>query len=200
MLKERILAFLMAAIVVCGFASCGDRDASSAGKESVWTQSSSVEEAFGSSSLPTLPQNPSPSPTPKVSPTITPAVSTAASSVGETVLRIDVGGEVFYADLRDTETAKALCEMLPMSLEMTDWEKTAKRFDLPSVLPEEVEELSSIQVGELVLEGSGSLCLFYQEDSQGGNYTPIAVVREPENLSKILGGERVEVTFQLVTE
>ena len=111
-----------------------------------------------------------------------------------------MGGQVFYGEFQNTEAAEALEEMLPMSLEMTDQEGVSKQFDLPCVLPQMEEEYGSIQEGELLLEGSGTLCLFYQEDSQGGSYTPIATVREPEGLSQALAGERVEVSFQVVTE
>ena len=142
-----------------------------------------------------IPRSPSPTASPMVS-----QAESAVSSTGETLLRIDVGGQVFYGELRDTEAAEALEEMLPMSLEMTDQEGVSKQFDLPSVLPQMEEEYGSIQEGELLLEGSGTLCLFYQEDSQGGSYTPIATIREPEGLSQALAGERVEVSFQVVTE
>ena len=107
---------------------------------------------------------------------------------------------MFFACLEDTEAAKALGEMLPMSLEMSDWQGNAKRFQLPSVLPEEAEEYPSVSGGALMLEGSGTLCLFYQEDSQGGTYTPIGEVEEPEGLAQALAGDRVEVSFQLVQQ
>lgn len=122
------------------------------------------------------------------------------SQTQKTVLQITVGGSSFIADFADTEAAQALAEMLPMSLEMSDWEGVAKRFDLPSVMPEAGEEMSKIQQGQILLEGSGSLCLFYTDASQSGKYTPIATVREPEGLAQAMEGNSVEVSFQLVEE
>lgn len=196
MLTKRIVAVLITVMLACSFSACGERE-NTVEKENSVKESSPVSESASTAPESALQTSPSPSPT--ASPTASP-VESVVSSTGETLLRIDVGGQVFYGEFQDTEAAKALEEMLPMSLEMTDQEGVSKRFDLPSVLPQTEEEYTSIQEGELLLKGSGTLCFFYQEDSQGGNYTPIATVREPEGLSQVLTGERVEVTFQVVTE
>lgn len=133
-------------------------------------------------------------------PAVRSEASEEPSQTQKTVLQITVGGSSFVADFADTEAAQALAEMLPMSLEMSDWEGVAKRFDLPSVMPEAGEELSKIQQGQILLEGSGSLFLFYTDASQSGNYTPIATVRKPKGLAQAMAGNSVEVSFQLVEE
>ncbi len=196
MLTKRIVAASIAVMLACGFSACGEQE-KTLEKESTVKESSLVSETV--SPMPGSVLETSPSPSPKASPTASPAESTA-SSTGETLLRIDVGGQVFYGEFQSTEAAKALKEMLPMTLEMTDQEGMSKRFELPSVLTQTEEEYPSVQEGDVLLEGSGTLCFFYQEDSQGGSYTPIATVREPEGLSQALAGERVEVSFQVVTE
>ena len=87
-----------------------------------------------------------------------------------------------------------------MTLVMTDWQGVAKRFDLPSTVPDSAQEVTSLNSGQLVLEGTGTLCLFYQPDAQGGSYTPLASVREADALEQAMEGEAVEVTFDLGTE
>ena len=59
--------------------------------------------------------------------------------------------------------------------------------------------LATVPAGQLVLEGTGGLRLFYQESPAGGSYTPLATLRETEGLAQALAGESVEVTLQLVT-
>ena len=63
-----------------------------------------------------------------------------------------------------------------------------KRYDLPSALPEAAEDFSSVPAGQLVLEGTGGLRLFYQESPAGGSYTPLATLRETEGTCPGLGG------------
>lgn len=197
MWKKRIFALVLAVAAVCSFSACGEENASSPENEKPGVESA----------LPQATADPTPRAAAQAAATLSPAPSPSASpeatqpaGEGETVLRIDAGGQVFFACLEDTEAAKALGEMLPMSLEMSDWQGNAKRFQLPSVLPEKAEEYPSVSGGALMLEGSGTLCLFYQEDSQGGTYTPIGEVEEPEGLAQALAGDRVEVSFQLVQQ
>ena len=89
--------------------------------------------------------------------------------------------------------------MLPISLVMADQNGVVKCYGLPSALPEAAEDFSTVPAGQLVLEGTGGLRLFYQESPAGGSYTPLATLRETEGLAQALAGESVEVTLQLVT-
>ena len=61
-----------------------------------------------------------------------------------------------------------------------DQNGVVKRYDLPSALPEAAEDFSTVPAGQLVLEGTGGLRLFYQESPAGGSYTPLATLRETE--------------------
>ena len=121
------------------------------------------------------------------------------SAPEETLLQIAVGGETFLADLADTAAAQEIASMLPISLVMADQNGVVKCYDLPSALPEAAEDFSTVPAGQLVLEGTGGLRLFYQESPAGGSYTPLATLRETEGLAQALAGESVEVTLQLVT-
>lgn len=127
------------------------------------------------------------------------AVPDASAAQEDTLLEIVVNGQTFLADFEDTQAAEALAEMLPISLGMTDWQGAAKQFSLPSEFPITEEVFSSMRAGQLVLEDTSTLCLFYQNSDEGGSYTPLAVVREPEGLSQAMAGETAAISFQMVT-
>ena len=51
---------------------------------------------------------------------------------------------------------------------------------------------------EIVVNGQTFLA-DYQNSDEGGSYTPLAVVREPEGLSQAMAGETAAISFQMVT-
>ena len=57
--------------------------------------------------------------------------------------------------------------------------------------------MTSLQPGQLVLGESGELLLFYGEYTQGGDFTLLATVEDPEGLAEALEGQSVEVSFQM---
>lgn len=197
---KRILCFLMAGVMLLCLSACSFQQPEiSSGREES-SQMGNTLSSDSSTFLEESSQAESKAPASTKVPVVHSEAPEEPSQTQKTVLQITVGGSSFVADFAETEAAQALAEMLPMSLGMSDWEGVAKRFDLPSVMPEAGEELSKIQQGQILLEGSGSLCLFYTDASQSGNYTPIATVREPEGLVQAMAGNSVEVSFQLGEE
>ena len=188
---KRTWMLLLAGFLVLFLAACDGTDTVSKTESQTATQgpSSSASQLEVEES----PQVATPSPD-----VPTPSPQASQIEAGKTVLRITVGGQTFTADLEDTAAAQALTEMLPMTLVMDDWQGVAKRFDLPSTFPESAQEVTSLNSGQLVLDGT--LCLFYQPDAQGGSYTPLASVREADALEQAMEGEAVEATFDLGTE
>lgn len=190
---KTIVSLLLSAALLLSLAACqnGEQPYSSQSSESPTQFVSSLPPEVSSAPTAEPSQAPSPSPAPTESLTL---------SQGEQLLQMTVGGQSFLADLADTEAAKSLVEMLPMTLEMADFQNIAKRFSLPSAFSLEEQSFSSVQAGQLLLEGSGTLCLFYNASSQSGEYTPLATFREPEALAQALAGDTVEITFQLTVE
>ena len=171
-MKKHMLPLLLAAFFALSLTACNTQETGS---------SSQLESAQESSQLSSAP---SPSPSQVEAPSSGPDAR---------------GGETFLADLADTAAAQEIASMLPISLVMADQNGVVKCYDLPSALPEAAEDFSTVPAGQLVLEGTGGLRLFYQESPAGGSYTPLATLRETEGLAQALAGESVEVTLQLVT-
>lgn len=189
-MKKHMLPLLLAAFFALSLTACNTQETGS---------SSQLESGQESSQLSSAP---SPSPSQVEAPSSGPDAregDSQPSAPEETLLQIAVGGEIFLADLADTAAAQEIASMLPISLVMADQNGVVKRYDLPSALPEAAEDFSTVPAGQLVLEGTGGLRLFYQESPAGGSYTPLATLRETEGLAQALAGESVEVTLQLVT-
>lgn len=200
-MKKQILLLMMAVILMAiSFSACADKQSENSLTIKETPSAKGEEESDLSSFIPSVSPKASTVPTPTVAPSKETKESGNESQTEETVLQITVGQQVFIADFADTEGAQALGDMLPMTLAMSDWEGVAKRFELPSILPETAEAFSSTQQGQLLLDGSSELCLFYQDSGQTGSYTLLATVREPEGLLQAMAGDTVEVAFELVTK
>ena len=195
--RKRAILFIAAGALLLSLAACNSQPTNSSQKSSQKGNEpvSSISSVIPEDSSKVVGESPSPSATPTAGPK---EKTESSQNEEEVLLQISVGGQVFLADLASTEAAQSLSEMLPMSLEMSDWQSTAKVFELPSVMPEAAEEYSQVPAGQLLLKGSGSLYLFYQTSDQPENYTPIAIIQDPTGLSQALSGETMEVSFQLI--
>lgn len=205
-MEKRWFLLLMAVVLAAFLTGCGgEREELSSSRELSRTPShtTSVMDSSGIDSSSQTEAEPTESPVPAVSktPSERSQVSESGSfQVQKTRLQITVGDQVFLGDLAETSAAESLVEMFPMTLGMGDWNAVAKSFSLPSTLPEEPENFAALQPGQLVLQGSGELLLVYGETSQGGSYTPLATVEEPQGLAQALSGQMVEVSFQMIEE
>lgn len=112
-------------------------------------------------------------------------------------IAIIVDGKVFYATLYDNETAKALVERLPLTLDMGEMNGNEKYYYLDSSLPTDASNPGRIRNGDLMLYGSDCLVLFYEDFSTVYRYTPLGRVDNPAGLAGALGGGNVTVTFQI---
>lgn len=114
-----------------------------------------------------------------------------------TTVKLTIGGEVFTATLSDNATSKAFYELLPLTLTMTELNGNEKYTDLPETLPTNATNPKTIETGDLMLWGSGTLVLFYKTFGTSYSYTRIGRVKNPERLSEALGAGNVSVTFSL---
>lgn len=111
-------------------------------------------------------------------------------------MQIIVGNQVFTAELYDNETAKALAEHLPMTLDMSELNGNEKYYYLDYSLPTDSKCPSQIHVGDIMLYGLDCLVVFYDSFSTRYSYTQIGRVTNVEGLDKALGNGNVQVTFQ----
>ena len=110
-------------------------------------------------------------------------------------IKITVNGRTFTAALQDSETAKALKALLPLTLDMSELNGNEKYYYLPDDLPADQIRPSRINAGDIMLYGNSCLVIFYESFSTSYSYTPIGKIDDPAGLASALGTGSVRVTF-----
>lgn len=116
---------------------------------------------------------------------------------GMNYIDVVIGEKTFSAVLYDNETASALAERFPLTLQMSELHGNEKYCYLTESLPTDASVPDSIHPGDLMLFGSDCLVLFYDSFSTSYSYTPLGYLEHPEALSETLGSGDVEITFQV---
>lgn len=111
-------------------------------------------------------------------------------------IMINVGGQSFQAVLYDNETAKALKERLPMTLNMEELHGNEKFYYLEEGLPTDSENVGNIQTGDIMLFGSDCLVLFFDDFNTSYSYTRIGQIEDAQGFVGVLADGTVEVTFR----
>ena len=116
-------------------------------------------------------------------------------SAASDVLRLTIGSSVFTASLLDNPTTSAFQHLLPLNLQMSELNGNEKHSDLPISLPTSATNPGSIRVGDLMLYGSRTLVLWYEDYSSSFTYTRIGTIDNPEGLGAAVGSGTVEDGF-----
>ena len=111
-------------------------------------------------------------------------------------IEIVIGDKTFPAALNDNEAAKALTDMLPLTLDMSELNGNEKYYYLDTDLPADASIPSGIKAGDIMLYGNSCLVLFYESFSTSYSYTPIGRIDDPSGLAAALGSGSVQVTFK----
>jgi flavodoxin len=116
------------------------------------------------------------------------------SMAEQQTIQVQVGDEVFTAELESNETAAAFLQMLPLTLQMSELNGNEK-YAYGVSLPANEEAVGTIAEGDLMLFGDDCLVLFYDSFDTVYSYTRIGHVEDPEGLAEVVGNGDVEVTF-----
>ena len=111
-------------------------------------------------------------------------------------IEIIAGDKTFSAALYDNAAAKALMDMLPLTLDMSELNGNEKYYYLDTSLPTNAGRPSGIKTGDIMLYGNSCLVLFYESFSTSYSYTPIGHIDDPAGLAAALGNGNVQVTFR----
>ena len=137
---------------------------------------------------------------PTTKPTTQPTTQTKPPVVEEdkNMLKIEivVGNKSFSATLYDNAAAKALLEMLPMTLNMSELNGNEKYYYLDNNLPTNSSRPSGIEAGDIMLYGNNCLVLFYKSFSTSYSYTPLGRIDDPKGLADAVGSGNVQVIFR----
>ncbi len=121
-----------------------------------------------------------------------PANPTETEAAG---LTLTVNGSAFAVTTADSEAARAMAEMLPMTLEMRELNGNEKYAYLSETLPTDSRAVGHIEAGDVMLYGDSCLVVFYESFDTGYSYTPIGHIDDPSGLAETLGGGDVTIEW-----
>lgn len=114
-----------------------------------------------------------------------------------TKIRLTVNGTDFAATLADTEAARELAGMLPMTLTMDELNGNEKYHYLDAPLPARASSPGQVRAGDLMLYGSSCLVLFYESFSTSYSYTRLGSIDDPTGIERAVGGGSATVGWSL---
>lgn len=107
-------------------------------------------------------------------------------------LNITVNGYSFSATMEDNTASRALLDMLPLTISMSDYSGFEKVGSLGTSLPTSNAQTTT-QAGDVVLYNGSQIVIFYGSNSW--SYTPLAHVDDLTGWAVALGSGDVTVTF-----
>lgn len=110
-------------------------------------------------------------------------------------LELQIGGEVFSAQLYESETTEALLELLPLTLDMEDLHRNEKFYYLSERLPTDLESPDQINAGDMMLYGDDCLVFFYDQLSTSHQYTRLGYIEDVERFTQAVGEGNVTVAL-----
>lgn len=112
-------------------------------------------------------------------------------------MKVTIGTVSFTATLATSATAIAFKAMLPLTLNMSDFNNNEKVGSLPGSLTTAASNPGTIHAGDIMLYGSSSLVLFYETFSTSYSYTKIGRIDDVSRLKAALGAGNVTMKIEL---
>ncbi len=129
-----------------------------------------------------------------------PKASNVTAREGATKMKITIGSKVFNASLFDSPTAEAFKAMLPLTVEMGEFNGNEKDHKFSKSFPTDDSNPKTINSGDLMIWGSNTLVLFYKTFPTSYRYTRLGRIDDPSVLESAVGKGNVTVTFELETQ
>lgn len=115
----------------------------------------------------------------------------------ESALKITVGDEEFLATWEDNASARAFYDLLsqqPLTVDMSDYGGFEKVGDLGAELTRSDTQITT-QPGDIILYQGSQITIYY--DVNTWNFTRLARIDDPTDLSERLGAGTITATFSL---
>ena len=123
------------------------------------------------------------------------SASTALALETET-MQMKIGNKEYSVVLQDNNTTKALQEILPMTVKMSEFNGNEKYYHFRETLPSKPEHIGQIKTGDIMLFGDDCLVVFYKDFKTTYSYTRIGHIENTVDLEQMLGRGSVIVTFE----
>lgn len=109
-------------------------------------------------------------------------------------IEININGKTFTAQVEETATGRAFCDLMPMTIDMSELNGNEKYHYLSNSLPTNPQYCSTIAAGDLMLYGNSCVVLFYG-NAGGYSYTRLGRLSSTDGLAEAVGRGNVKVTF-----
>lgn len=113
----------------------------------------------------------------------------------ENTMNITIGQSTFSTELADTQAAKELTALLPLTLEMQDHLSNEKFAELPKDLSRNDQAVGRIEAGDIMLWGGNTLVVFYESFQSSYRYTKLGKIKNTAQLKNAVGAGKVTMTF-----
>ncbi len=110
-------------------------------------------------------------------------------------MNITIGQSTFNAELADTQAAKELTALLPLTLNMQDHLHNEKFAELPKSLSRQDQAVGRIEAGDIMLWGGDTLVVFYESFHSSYRYTKLGKIQNADKLKNAVGAGKVKMTF-----
>ena len=111
-------------------------------------------------------------------------------------MQMTIGDKEYSVVLNDNNTTKALREILPMTIKMSEFNGNEKYYQLREILPSKPEHIGQIKTGDVMLFGDDCLVVFYKDFKTTYSYTRIGHIENAADLEQTLGRGSVTITFE----
>ena len=111
-------------------------------------------------------------------------------------MQMVVGERLFTVTPESNDTVKALTEMLPLTLDMSELNGNEKYHYLDTALPSAPEKVGHINEGDIMLYGDSCIVVFYKSFDTSYKYTKIGHIDDTSGLADALGTGGVSVIFE----
>lgn len=110
-------------------------------------------------------------------------------------MNITIGQSTFSVELADTQAAKELIALLPLTLNMQDHLHNEKFAELPKALSRNDQAIGCIEAGDIMLWSGDTLVVFYESFQSSYRYTKLGKIKNTEQLKNAVSTEKVTMTF-----
>ncbi|MFZ7173318.1 cyclophilin-like fold protein [[Pasteurella] aerogenes] len=110
-------------------------------------------------------------------------------------MNIIIGQSTFSTELADTQAAKELTALLPLTFTMQDHQRNEKFAELPKALSRNDQAVGRIEAGDIMLWGGNTLVVFYESFQSSYRYTKLGKIKNTAQLKNAVGAGKVTMTF-----
>jgi len=111
-------------------------------------------------------------------------------------LKVTINGKKYTASLENTQAAKELTSLLPLTLSMQEMNGNEKYGDLPQSLTQKTYSPGEIHAGDILLWGADTLVIFYKSFPTSYSYTAIGHIDDPSEIDEAVGSGSAEVLLE----